>query len=29
MLLIDKDGKVVNRNIYAAELDAELGKRLR
>jgi thiol-disulfide isomerase/thioredoxin len=29
MLLIDKDGKVVNRNIYAAELDGELGKRLR
>jgi len=29
MLLIDKDGKVVNRNIYAAELDGELGKQLR
>ena len=29
MLLIDKDGKVVNRNIYAAELDSELGKMLR
>jgi hypothetical protein len=29
MILIDKDGKVVNRNIHAAELDQELGKRLR
>ncbi len=29
MLLIDKDGKVINRNIHAAELDAELGKLLR
>lgn len=29
MLLIDKEGKVVNRNIYAAELDGELGKLLR
>ena len=29
MLLIDKDGKVVSRNIHAAELDAELGKLLR
>ncbi len=29
MLLIDKDGKVVNRNIHAAELSDELGKLLR
>ena len=29
MILIDKDGKVINRNIHAAELDGELGKRLR
>lgn len=29
MLLIDKDGKVLNRNIHAAELDGELGKILR
>lgn len=29
MLLVDKDGKVVNRNIHAAELDEELGKLLR
>ncbi len=29
MILIDKEGKVVNRNIHAAELDNELGKRLR
>lgn len=29
MILIDKEGKVVNRNIHAAELDAELGKSLR
>jgi thiol-disulfide isomerase/thioredoxin len=29
MLLIDKDGKVINRNIHAAELDSELGKLLR
>lgn len=29
MLLIDKDGKVINRNIHAAELDEELGKLLR
>ncbi len=29
MLLIDKDGKVVNRYVYAAELDGELGKLLR
>jgi len=29
MLLIDKDGKVVNRNIHAAEVSEELGKLLR
>ena len=29
MILIDKDGKVLHRNIQAAELDAELGKLLR
>jgi len=29
MLLIDKDSKVINRNIHAAELDEELGKLLR
>jgi thiol-disulfide isomerase/thioredoxin len=29
MLLVDKDGNVLNRNIHAAELDDELGKRLR
>lgn len=29
MILVDKDGKVLNRNIHAAELDEELGKRLR
>ena len=29
MLLIDKDGKVLNRSIHAAELDGELGKILR
>ena len=29
MILLDKDGKVINRNIHAAELDEELGKRLR
>lgn len=29
MLLVDKQGKVLNRNIHAAELDEELGKRLR
>ena len=29
MLVLDKEGKVVNRNIYAAELDGELGKLLR
>lgn len=29
MILIGKDGKVVNRNIHAAELDAELKKLLR
>ena len=28
MLLIDKEGKVVNRNIHAAELSDELGKLL-
>jgi thiol-disulfide isomerase/thioredoxin len=29
MILIDKNGKVVRRNIHAAELDAELGKLLK
>jgi thiol-disulfide isomerase/thioredoxin len=29
MILVGKDGKVVNRNIHAAELDAELKKLLR
>jgi thiol-disulfide isomerase/thioredoxin len=29
MILVGKDGKVLNRNIHAAELDEELGKRLR
>jgi hypothetical protein len=29
MILVDEDGKVVNRNIHAAELDQELGKLLR
>lgn len=29
MILLDKDGKVVNRNIHAGELDTELAKLLR
>jgi hypothetical protein len=29
MILIDRDGKVVNRNIHAGELDTELKKLLR
>jgi thiol-disulfide isomerase/thioredoxin len=29
MILVDKQGKVINRNIHAAELDEELQKRLR
>jgi len=29
MILIDKQGRVLNRNIHAGELDEELGKRLR
>ena len=29
MILVGKDGKVVNRNIHAGELDAELKKLLR
>ena len=29
MILIDKKGRVLNRNIHAGELDEELGKRLR
>jgi thiol-disulfide isomerase/thioredoxin len=29
MILVDKEGKVLNRNIHASELDEELGKRLR
>jgi hypothetical protein len=29
MILIGRDGKVVNRNIHAGELDAELKKLLR
>jgi thiol-disulfide isomerase/thioredoxin len=29
MLLIDKQGKVLSRNMHAAELDTELGKQLR
>jgi hypothetical protein len=29
MILVDAQGKVLNRNIHAAELDEELGKRLR
>ncbi len=29
MILVDKTGKVLNRNIHAAELNEELGKRLR
>jgi len=29
MILVDRQGKVLNRNIHAGELDGELGKRLR
>jgi thiol-disulfide isomerase/thioredoxin len=29
MLLIDNEGKVLNRNVHAGELDEDLGKRLR
>jgi thiol-disulfide isomerase/thioredoxin len=29
MILVDREGKVLNRNIHASELDEELGKRLR
>lgn len=29
MILVDREGKVLNRNIHAGELDEELGKRLR
>jgi hypothetical protein len=29
MILVDKQGKVLNRSIHAGELDDELGKRLR
>jgi hypothetical protein len=29
MILVDKEGKVLNRNIHAGELDEELAKRLR
>ena len=29
MILIDSQGKVLNRGIHASELDEELGKRLR
>jgi hypothetical protein len=29
MILVSRDGKVLNRNIHAGELDAELKKLLR
>jgi len=29
MLLIDNSGRVLNRNIHVAEVDSELGKRVR